>query len=227
MMMGNSGALITVNKTGGGQDLTAEADLLIELGNQVCPKFIAFYKEGYTMEYCTSLSPPVASQYIFQCIHNLLKAYVWDRDSIYPPTNWAEANYNWRLEHAPWILDCNATKEITCLTHGDPTLANVVFRKETGQLLLCDPLPPRPEFPSTRSVDYGKMLQSAAGWEHQLDYVWPDSTPFWLLENLIPKEYHQNSLFWAAFHCARIAVRNPKHKDWAISTSKKFVEMAK
>lgn len=55
-----------------------------------------------------------------------------------------------------------------CLTHGDPTFDNVMFRPDTGDLVLVDPLPTLitgPAVPDLRCVDYGKILQSCLGWE--------------------------------------------------------------
>jgi len=55
-----------------------------------------------------------------------------------------------------------------CLTHGDPTYDNVMFRDNSGKLptpVLVDPLPATPAVPDLWSVDLGKLLQSCLGWE--------------------------------------------------------------
>lgn len=54
-----------------------------------------------------------------------------------------------------------------CLTHGDPTFDNVMFRStEYGDdLVIADPIPATPAVPDLYSVDVGKILQSALGWE--------------------------------------------------------------
>lgn len=49
-----------------------------------------------------------------------------------------------------------------CLTHGDPTFDNCVRRED--QLVILDPVPPRPKMPALRAVDIGKMLQSVFGY---------------------------------------------------------------
>lgn len=54
-----------------------------------------------------------------------------------------------------------------CLTHGDPTFDNVMFRdsENGGDLVIADPIPATTAVPDLMSVDLGKILQSALGWE--------------------------------------------------------------
>lgn len=58
--------------------------------------------------------------------------------------------------------------------HGDPTLANVLMRNNPAvsgavptskSLVICDPIAPGGKIPAHYTVDIGKMLQSAIGWE--------------------------------------------------------------
>lgn len=56
------------------------------------------------------------------------------------------------------------TRLTRCLTHGDPTIENVMLRGQE-QLVLIDPIPATPAVPDLLVVDVGKMLQSAVGWE--------------------------------------------------------------
>lgn len=58
-----------------------------------------------------------------------------------------------------------------CLTHGDPTFDNVMFREDT--LVIIDPIPATPAVPDLRCVDYGKILTSCMGFE-QVRYARPD-----------------------------------------------------
>lgn len=61
--------------------------------------------------------------------------------------------------------------------HGDPTLANVMFRKNPlTPLVICDPIVPQGKIPSHYTVDIGKMLQSAIGWENLLFGLEQDNT---------------------------------------------------
>ena len=53
-------------------------------------------------------------------------------------------------------------------THGDLILDNVM-RDAKGNLILIDAIPPCPALPSLEIVDYGRLIQSAAGYE-QLRY---------------------------------------------------------
>jgi hypothetical protein len=58
-----------------------------------------------------------------------------------------------------------------CLTHGDPTLDNVLLRRPVANTLawdsivLIDPLPATPAVPDLRCVDIGKIYQSLFGYE--------------------------------------------------------------
>lgn len=54
-----------------------------------------------------------------------------------------------------------------CLTHGDPTLDNVMFREDDADVgvVIGDPIPATPAVPDLRCVDLGKILQSLLGWE--------------------------------------------------------------
>lgn len=65
-------------------------------------------------------------------------------------------------------LDVNWGALHACLTHGDASFDNVMFRPSTGDLVLVDPLPTLitgPAIPDLRCVDVGKVLQSCVGWE--------------------------------------------------------------
>lgn len=243
--MSNSGATVEprnnlVYKSGGFQNLLQEARLLRHLGAHVCPRFRGYYKEGYAMERCTPIEPVTSVNsvcYLLKRVHTLLSEKVWSRPTLYViQKNWTNLHYEVLVNEAPWIPTEYATWAYenpgkACLTHGDPTLANVVLRGD--ELLLCDPLPPRTHWPSLRVVDYGKMLQSAAGWEHQLNDKWcaPSPEPIGVVMSLIPQEELMTSLFWAAFHYARISVadrnKGTPRGEWAHEQSLTFVDLLK
>lgn len=68
-----------------------------------------------------------------------------------------------RLAALRMTIDWNDLR--ACLTHGDPTYDNVMFRPPDGGLVLVDPLPATAAVPDLRCVDVGKVLQSVVGWE--------------------------------------------------------------
>lgn len=87
--------------------------------------------------------------------------------------------------------------------HGDPTLANVMLRN--GELVICDPIPAGGKIPAHWTVDVGKLLQSAIGWERHL-YGMPierDACVRAVLGDL--DELHQRRCwFWCMVHLLRI-----------------------
>lgn len=63
----------------------------------------------------------------------------------------------------------NWDKLTACLTHGDPTVDNVLIREigdvHDRDIVLADPIPATPAIPDLRVVDLAKLLQSAHGFE--------------------------------------------------------------
>lgn len=74
-------------------------------------------------------------------------------------------------------IQWNQVARDTTWTHGDPIIDNVMMRGD--QLVLIDPIPPCPALPSLTIVDYGRLVQSALGYE-QIRYrgEFPD-TELW------------------------------------------------
>jgi len=79
------------------------------------------------------------------------------------------------------------------LTHGDPTLDNVMLRG--SDIVLIDPIPATPAVPDLWSVDTGKLLQSLLGYE-VLRYA--DTTYDWRLEPEHLRQLVQNNNEWQA-----------------------------
>lgn len=73
----------------------------------------------------------------------------------------ADGDYLHRLTDTAERIDWDSLP--TCLTHGDPTWDNVMFRDDT--MVLIDPLPATTAVPDIRAVDLGKMMQSVVGFE--------------------------------------------------------------
>jgi hypothetical protein len=90
------------------------------------------------------------------------------------------------------------------LTHGDPTLDNVMLRE--SQVVLIDPIPATPAVPDLWSVDTGKLLQSILGYE-LLRYA--DDTYAWRLkpsdlEHLVMNDDEWlATVYWCVVHLLR------------------------
>lgn len=91
------------------------------------------------------------------------------------------------------------------LTHGDPTLDNVMLRD--SQVVLIDPIPATPAVPDLWCVDTGKLLQSILGYE-VLRYA--DTTYDWrLTPEYLRKQYIYNenewlaTVYWCVVHLLR------------------------
>lgn len=183
MQRGTSGATFTVLgervvKKQPGVDRVVEQGTWIQRHRaSVLPKIFHVYAYSYVME---RLVAP-ASEYLdhnavlFAMLRDL-NHDVWSRDPEVehdPPATHAKLTQllvNFELhEHADqltWLVDAvNWSTLRRCLTHGDPTFDNVMFRESTGELVLVDPLPGTPAIPDLRAVDTGKILQSIIGWE--------------------------------------------------------------
>lgn len=137
--------------------------------------------EGYWME---RLSPlPVSMLDLRRTaigIIDVLRRDIW----LHPP----ETTLDWdghvhyvlqrAAEHAPAYAPRLNTAQrrvdpeslVRCLTHGDPTFANVLLRD--GDPVLVDPIPADWRVPPLQAVDLGKIVQSLLGYE-VLRFDWP------------------------------------------------------
>lgn len=131
------------------------------LGPEVCPRVLFLGTDFYAMEHLRpmSLSPelPLAMEY-------MLSELVWSRDPIDVRGDWPTQLHETTGISAPyWTFEGEH-----CLTHGDPTLANLMARDKGGEmqhLVLCDPVPPGRRVPQIREIDQAKIVQSMMGWE--------------------------------------------------------------
>jgi hypothetical protein len=87
-----------------------------------------------------------------------------------------------------------------CLTHGDPTLENVL-QSRMGRWILCDPIPARTAVPDMRSVDLGKVLQSTLGYDAIIADVPYEPSDYWLAE--LPELEALAARYWCVIHVAR------------------------
>lgn len=113
--------------------------------------------------------------------------------------------------------------------HGDPTLANVMIRKQPAVdgvvpasecIVICDPIAPRGKIPAHYTVDIGKMLQSAIGWETHLYglHIPRDQCVSAVLGDSPQLLEVQRSWFWCMVHLIRILPyvhRHSRDYQWA------------
>lgn len=102
------------------------------------------------------------------------------------------------------------------LTHGDPTLSNMMYRGR--QLCIIDPLPSI-KIADDWTADVGKMMQSAIGWEI-VTCNWRYNIKD-CVEHLLIRRSSTDILriwFWCMVHCVRIipyTARASRESKWA------------
>jgi hypothetical protein len=191
-IIGRSGARVLlfndrVEKYGDAR-VVEQGKYAVDLGPNVCPAVRHVTENGYTMERCLhvfdypkpirELGPATErADEVMKKARKILDFHVWGRTykglgaatsrisqafwyfNLIPTLNqdlvaWAtrvKVNFDGR--------DCPPT-----YVHGDPTLENMLTRKD-GSIAIGDPLPPQPKLPLSWHVDVGKMLQSMIGFE--------------------------------------------------------------
>lgn len=173
-------------------DADQEAEHCQKLGEHVCPKIFMREQGTYIMEYLQP-SGVLAREDFPRAVHWLLEEHVWHGAARMKP---------W-LENFETLVGKSVPEEIRnerwVLTHGDPTIANVMFT-EDGWLRLIDPRV-APYIPSMQSVDKGKIYQSMLGWEtvlaHEEPSEWRDP----------PIYDNPRVLWWTSVHARRILLR--------------------
>ena len=173
----------------------------------MCPHVRGIVDNGYVME---QLCQQQLQYSHLVTVQDILRSHVWNQyDQLCDTTqNWPEKfTPHYALPVPDWI----AREPLSC-AHGDPTLANVMFRPDSGEMVLCDPVPAN-IIPPLPSVDRGKMLQSLMGWENVLhsgcvrgdaEDVFDILTAKWTLEDL------SRAAWWCMVHAMRISLREAK-----------------
>lgn len=186
--------------------------------------------DGYTMERLKELAPG-EQDWLLPRIIDVLQEQFWSNredpayQKFYIPEHVKKTERLFialslparrKMRNVRDTMDWQALRR--CLTHGDPTLDNVMWRDfgenfEESELVLIDPLPPTVEVPQLMSVDYGKVLQSALGYERARynDNTWPflglDGAEQ-LLEGLSVIE-RRAAWYWCAVHFLRAVPYSP------------------
>lgn len=128
---------------------------------------------GYKMELLSSVPwPLVVPSRIVEETVAVLERDIWSKPPVTEldldlhlekvdalATRWVPGIKNALLERAKEVAGLG----VACLTHGDPTMDNVMLRGY--DIVLIDPVPATPAVPDLRAVDLGKLLQSANGFE--------------------------------------------------------------
>jgi len=208
---GNSGSLLlpAVFKTG--PECLQEGAYCEVLGKDVTPRILCLTTDGYVME---KLEKAARHPDLLCQITELLKKRVWSR----PSQDYDVAGKSYKDHHKELGLEVPdwAVPTSFCMTHGDPTASNTLLRN--GQLILCDPRPPRAYVPQCRESDMARIMQSYFGWEVAaygepiIRYKFPD---FWLN----PSIRHKVS-FWLAATTLRIEkfeFSKPKRRESVVS----------
>lgn len=242
MTMGYSGALVTqvrpgvMRKSAGTTNIALQASLMRYIGSDVCPRVIAtgktvFHADYYDMEELQPLETPrdvCALDHRLDLVMDVLDA-MHRRDPLSPDPCWESHLNGWTSGSAPWIpiYEHVQGERLLCLTHGDPTLSNVMLGWDL-RIRLIDPTPERRGVPPLAAVDHGKLIQSAVGWEHMLDSSWPtpnQNTLDAVLSRLGRKRQRCEALFWGAYHCARFVVKGktPEVCAWGEEKSRLLI----
>jgi hypothetical protein len=162
------------------------------LGPRICPYIYGMLHNGYVMEELDDNHWHTPTTVL-----SLLANQVWGR-------RWTSGHV-WRqrlqeflgdIEIPDWVAD-----EESCLTHGDPTMANVMQRDQ--DLILIDPIPAGGKMPSVASVDRAAIIQSVCGWETIIS----GENRYWQLPGLCGNWTDldiRRTLFWLMVKARRI-----------------------
>ena len=147
--------------------------------SRAVPKVFQVYARSYVME--RLVVPPfwaLDHEVVFHHLMAALSVNIWsqpaemepDLNAVYAKytglcTKYTLDNVERNLDHMFETIEWGDLKH--CLTHGDPTLDNVMFREDDAEVgvVIGDPIPATPAVPDIRAVDLGKILQSLLGWE--------------------------------------------------------------
>ena len=198
MLKGNSGAELVDTVTKFHHEAAIEGYFCQHLGDGVCPTVYNISQGFSSMEKLEEIQP---YEGILLAVENILDSYVWSRPTqnydVSGQMNYIEFLASMRIKIPDWAIP----KEF-CLIHGDPTVSNVMMRREDKRLILIDPRAPNGHIPSWKAVDMGKILQSYWGWEHVAygtPYIEYDAPVFCSDPDLM-----RQANFWCFYHVARI-----------------------
>jgi len=150
-----------------------------------------------------------------------------------PDPDWPEhvLDYGYRIAPdlaAPLAAWLTPGCSVPVVTHGDPTLDNMMSRGEHGEPVLVDPLPPERHTPPLRALDVGKILQSLWGW-HEAEYspahphlAQKEAITGFLLSQLPPSEARAAWAF-AVYNLIR-ALPYARHRQPVYAAARRIVQ---
>lgn len=220
---GSSGAILDiqkhfVRKTGDGavgERVLAQAKWLDEHRSSVVPVIFDVMPNGYMMERLEEVEPFTLDIADLDAIIGRLSRGVWYHQAEIHLSETAHcekmlglekkfASHEMKLflwEFRETAFDDDQRR---CLTHGDPTLDNVMRR--SGYFVITDPIPATPAVPDLWAVDLGKILQSLTGFEYVRYGVTPHKStevrPGHLLDTLDWND-RIRTVYWCVVHYLR------------------------
>lgn len=225
MLRGSSGAVVAVHATHvtkTAQDpevrrrVVAQASWLEQHSNSALPIMLDLTAGGYVMEKLDEIPPYTLQVADLDAIVGRLARGVW----VHPPKMplVATAHYDkvrpleerYASDEMRRFLQIRREIALTgsqraCLTHGDPTLDNVMTRM--GFYVIADPIPATPAVPDLWAVDLGKILQSLVGFEQvrygRSPHIPLEVRPTHLLDTLHEPADQVRAVYWCVVHILR------------------------
>lgn len=241
MKKGNSGARLSFCSLGvkkNGKDVVRQAETCMRL-YPVTPLVLSMKSswlgESYIMERLEEPNSPDWhwAKLTLGYMREVLQKRVWSKKIDSASSDWIVKLVDF-LNTIP--LDVSLYEEViqrlfvrfeldNSLVHGDPTLANVLYR-DNGELVIVDPISPTGKIPPHWTVDLGKLLQSAIGWETS-QFGWEYDTPSCIKVVLdgIEDVDKARAWFWCAIHCLRILpyAKNHTTHQWASTHAREAI----
>jgi hypothetical protein len=184
VIRGSSGAQVRVLGDRAVKSCDGDATRLVEQGKRLqrypatcLPHVFHVYAKSYVMEKLVA-APAWALNHrvILSTMFDALRTNIWSHEA---DVSWNSEATSRKVHELLEMFGLGHLRTVVfelygavrwdqtrrCLTHGDPTFDNVMFREDSGSLVLVDPLPATNAVPDLQAVDTGKILQSAIGWE--------------------------------------------------------------
>lgn len=228
-MPGQSGAIVKVEgdiayKRGvtpaSAAATVAQGEWLSRWSSVNLPTVHMVFNDGYAMERLRHLPVGLTDwEAVTGAIVDALQDGVWDYDDV--RVDW-DAHQDYVIEltgryglssrvlpmfREVIALDEGGYLQGTNVLHGDPTFSNTMLRGGYHyDVVLIDPIPTRPQLPSLRASDVGKVLQSAYGYE-AMRFGWPEpdrmACECMALACLDSEEEQYAAVYFAIFHLLR------------------------
>jgi hypothetical protein len=223
LLHGSSGATVEVREHAvwkerapvGVDRVTPQAEWLVRHTDRALPVVFAVEECGYLMERLRVVEPFTLVESDVDAIIGRLARGVWHRqaevkrdiaahqDKIIPLEDRYATHemrsFLWDFRETAFDSDQRA-----CLTHGDPTLDNVMLRNEL--FVITDPIPATPAIPDLWAVDLGKILQSLVGYE-SARYGTPQHNPLQVTPRTLLRTLEWNdqirAVYWCVVHFLR------------------------